>query len=112
MADALKRISKTKDKAFQDRCAYYMYAKAAVIMGQETPDADDLLLAKALWAGKVNFEDIARIVVTNFDIGTAVDSNSNPTESAIEWVIYSDDTGAKGFHQLALAYKSAGLIGA
>jgi len=112
MADALKRVSKTKDKAFQDRCAYYMYAKAAVIMAQETPDANDLLLAQALWAGKVNFEDIARIVVTNSDIGAAIDSDNNPAESAIEWVIYSDDAGAKGFHQLALAYKAAGLIGA
>lgn len=111
MADALKRISKTKDKAFQDRCAYYLWQKAAVIFSQQSPDADDLLLAKALWAGKVNFEDIARIVVTNPDIGSAIDSDSNPTESAIEWVVYSDDTGAKGFHQLALAYKAAGLIG-
>ena len=111
MADALKRISKSKDNAFQDRCAYYMYQKASAVFAQVTPDENDLLLAKALWAGKVNFEDIARIVVTNPDIGSAIDSDSNPAESAIEWVVYSDDTGAKGFHQLALAYKAAGLIG-
>ena len=111
MADALKRISKVKDKAFQDRCEYYMYAKAAVIFGQETPDADDLLLAKALWAGQVKVEDMARIVVTNSDIGAAIDAGNTPVESAIEWMVFSEDTGAKGFHQLALAYKSAGLIG-
>ena len=29
MTDALKRISKTKDQAFQDKCSYYMYQKAA-----------------------------------------------------------------------------------
>ena len=111
MADAGKRISKTKDAWFQDRCEYYMYQKAADIFAQETPDADDLLLAKALWAGQVNRQDIARIVVTNFDIGVAIDAGTAVLESAIEWMIYSEDTGAKGFHQLASAYKSAGLIG-
>ena len=63
MTDALKRISKTKDQAFQDRCSYYMYQKAAAVFAETTPDTDDLLLAGS-------------------------------------------------FHQLALAYKSAGLIGA
>ena len=111
MTDALKRISKTKDQAFQDRCSYYMYQKAAAVFAETTPDADDLLLAKALWAGQVNFEDIARIAVTNFDIGTAIDAGNTPAESDIEWIVYSEDVGARGFHQLALAYKSAGLIG-
>ena len=111
MADALKRISMSKDKAFQDRCAYYLWEKAKVVFTQETPDADDLLLAKVLWAGKVNFEDIARIAVTNPTIGASIDAGNTPTESDIEWVVYSDDVGAKGFRQLALAYKSAGLIG-
>ena len=54
MADALKRISMSKDKAFQDRCAYYLWERAKVVFTQETPDADDLLLAKALRAGQVN----------------------------------------------------------
>ena len=112
MADALKRISKVKDSAFKDRCTYYMYAKAAVIFADADPDADDLLLAKALWANQVNAEDIARIVVTNDSIGASIDADTAVDEGSIEWVIYSDDAGAKGFHQLALAYKSAGLIGA
>lgn len=111
MADAGKRISKTKDAWFQDRCEYYMYAKAAVIFAQEIPDANDLLLAKALWAGQVKPRDMARIVVTNYDIGAAIDAGTVVSESDIEWMVYSDDTDAKGFHQLAEAYKSAGLIG-
>lgn len=108
MANALKRISQTKDQAFQDRCAYYMYQKAAAIFAAAEPDADDLLLAKALWANKVQMQDMARIVVTNATIGAAIDAGNDPTESDIEYVIVT----ATSFHQLALAYKSAGLIGA
>jgi hypothetical protein len=111
MADALKRISKVKNKSFQDRCEYYMYQKAAAVFALGTPDVDDMLLAKALWAGQVKIEDMARIVVTNSDIGAAIDAGNTPAESAVEWMVFSEDAGAKGFHQLALAYKSAGLIG-
>jgi len=53
VVDALKRISKTKDPTFQDRCQYYTYQKASAVFAQETPDADDLLLAKAL--GNLDF---------------------------------------------------------
>ena len=108
MADAGKRISKTKDAWFQDRCEYYMYQKAAAVFAAGTPDADDLLLSKALWAGQVNRQDIARIVVTNASIGTAIDVGTEVSEGDVEYVIITDTA----FHQLALAYKSAGLIGA
>lgn len=108
MADALKRISKTKDAAFQDRCAYYMYQKAAAVFADATPDADDLLLAKALWAGQVKMEDMARIVVTNSTIGADIDTDTAPSEGDIEYVIVSGTS----FNELALAYKAAGLIGA
>lgn len=111
MTDALKRISKAKDQAFQDRCAYYMYEKAATVFEDGTPDADDLLLAKALWANQVNILDMARIVVTNATIGGAIDAGNAVSESDISWMITSEDAGAKGFHNLALAYKSADLIG-
>jgi len=107
MADALKRISKSKDKAFQDRCAYYMYQKAAAVFAQGTPDANDLLLAKALWAGQVKIEDMARIVVTNATIGATIDADGIPAEGDIEYVII---TGTS-FHELAESYKAAGLIG-
>lgn len=108
MTDALKRISESKDQAFQDRCAYYMYQKAAAIFAQEAPDANDLLLAKALWAGQVKLEDMARIVTTNATIGADIDAGYTPAETDIEYVIVTADM----FHQLAESYASAGLIGA
>lgn len=108
MADALKRISKVKSQAFQDRCAYYMYQKAATVFADGTPDADDLLLAKALWAGQVKMEDMARIVVTNSSVGADIDDDTDPSESDIEYVIITDTA----FNELATSYKSAGLIGA
>jgi hypothetical protein len=108
MADAMKRMNKTKDKAFQDRCEYYMYQKAAAVFAQGTPDANDLLLAKALWAGQVNVVDMARMVVTNSTIGTAIDADNAVSESDIEYVIIT----ATSFHDLAESYAAAGLIGA
>jgi len=108
MTDALKRISKTKDQAFQDRCTYYMYHKATAVFAESTPDADDLLLAKALWSNKVSMQDIAKIVVTNSTIGAAIDAGNEVSESDIEYAIVTSGS----YHQLALAYKSAGLIGA
>ncbi len=96
-----------KLKAFQDRCTYYMYQQAGVVFAQLTPDPDDLLLAKALWSGNVSMQDVARIVVTNATIGAAIDAGNTIAEGDIEYVILS--SGA--FHQMALAYKSAGLLG-
>jgi len=108
MADALKRMYMAKTDGFQKRCCWYMYQKAAVIFAQDPPDADDLLLAKALWANQVKLEDMAMIVLTNSTIGDAVDAGNAVTESDIEYVIITDTA----FHNLALAYKAAGLIGA
>ncbi len=108
MANAFKRIAASKDKAFQDRCFWYMHQKAAAVFAQETPDADDLLLAKALWAGQVKVEDMARIVLTNATIGAAVDSDTEVSEGDIEYVILS----STAFNDLAASYKAAGLIGA
>jgi len=108
MADAFKRIAKTKDKVFQDRCFWYMHQIAAAVFAQETPDADDLLLAKALWAGQVKTEDMARIVATNATIGAAIDAGNDVSDGDIEYVIIT----ATAFHDLATSYKAAGLIGA
>ena len=113
MANAIKRMNKAKNKGFQAMCEYYMYQKAGVIFSQETPDADDLLLAKALWANQVKIEDMARNVVTNTSIGAAIDSGNDPLESDIEWCISNDDSAdAQMFSKLAQSYKAAGLIGA
>ncbi len=107
MADSLKRIKKSRDKDFQDNCLYFMYEQAGVVFGQGTPDADDLLLAKALWANQVKPEDMARIVMTNATVGAKIDSGSAVPDSDIEYTIKTENK----FHDLALAYKSAGLIG-
>ena len=108
MADALKRISCTKNAPFQERCQYFMYQQAGVIFGQGSPDADDLLLAKAIWSNQVKAEDMARIVVTNATVGGKIDADQVPTDSEIEYVVMTENK----FHSLALAYKAAGLIGA
>ena len=108
MVDALKRISKAKDAAFQDRCTYYLYQKALMVINEATPDADQLLLAKAVVAGQVSIEDVSRIVVTNHDIGASIDADETPVESSIEYVILS----GTAFTELATSYKAAGLIGA
>lgn len=115
MADALKRIQMSNNTAFQNRCMYFMYEQSGVVLGQETPDVDDLLLAKAIWAGTVKPNDMVRIVLTNATIGAQVDADemldgvANPIlDSSIEYAINTEDK----FHALAIAYKSAGLIGA
>lgn len=108
MANAIKRMNKVDNTAFQKRCEYYMYQKAAAIFAASSPDADDLLLAKALWANQVQVKDMVRIVVTNTTIGAAIDAGTDVAESDIEYVIITDTA----FHNLALSYKAAGLIGA
>lgn len=108
MADALKRVQKSRSKKFQNKCLYFMYEQADVIFEDDTPDADDLLLAKALWAGQVKAEDMARIVMTNSTIGGKIDSDTTVPDSDIEYAVKTENK----FHDLALAYKSAGLIGA
>jgi len=112
MADSGKRIRMSKDAEFQNKCCWYMYQKAAAIFAQETPDTDDLLLAKALWAGQVDIEDMARIVLTNATIGAAVDAGNAVQEDWVEYAVTSDETDAKSFHNLAVSYRAAGLIGA
>lgn len=106
MADALKRIQMSENKAFQNQCMYFMYEQASVVFGQDTPDTDDLALAKAVWAGQVKPNDMARVVLTNTTVGGKVDTDHEITDSEIEYVVKTENK----FHDLALAYKSAGLI--
>lgn len=106
MADALKRIRMSENTAFQNRCMFFMYEQADIVFGQTTPDADDLSLAKAIWAGQVKPDDMARVVITNATVGSKVDVDQDIPDSDIEYVVKSDGK----FHDLALAYKAAGLI--
>lgn len=108
MADPIKRISMSRTKTFQDRCMYYMYEQAGVVFAQETPDPNDLLLAKAVWAGQVKAEDMARVTMTNTTIGPAIDAGNAVEDGWIEYAIKTENK----FHDLAEAYSAAGLIGA
>lgn len=122
MTDAIKRIAKSKDASFKDRCVYYMWEKADAVFAEESPYPNELAFAKALYANKVNYEDMSKIVVRNPTIGAKIDSDeklnpedvtlTNPIlESEIQWVVQSADAGARGFHNLADSYIAAGLIG-
>ena len=106
MADSLKRITKAKDKQFQDRVSFYMWQKANDVMDNENPDVNDLALAKAVIARQVNVEDMTMVVITNGTIGGSIDSDTAVPDSAIEYVV---DTENK-FHDLETAYKAAGII--
>lgn len=110
MADAIKRVGMSRNKPFQDRCMYFMYQQADTVFGQDTPDPDDLALAKALWAGQVKAEDMARVVMTNATIGGHIDNDetitdAEITDAEIEYVVVTENK----FHDLALAYSAAGL---
>lgn len=106
MADALKRITKAKSKQFQDKVAYYMWQQANVVLDQETPNVDDLALAKAIIARQVNMEDMTMVAMTNATIGSKIDSDTEIPDSDIEYVVVSENK----FNVLASAYKSAGII--
>jgi hypothetical protein len=106
MADALKRITAARDKEFQDRVSFYMWHKANTVLDDETPNADDLSLAKAIIARQVNAEDMTMVVITNSTVGAKVDAGNAVLDSEIERVVVSDTK----FHDLAEAYKAAGVI--
>ena len=106
MADALKRIQKARDKQFQDRVAFYMWQQANSVLDASNSDADDLELAKKIIARTVDVEDMAMVVITNATIGSDIDSDTNPTDSDIEYVVVTENK----FHDLATAYKAVGVI--
>jgi len=106
MADALKRQSYADHTAFQRRVAYYFWDQAKIVLADDTPDADDLAFAKAVYGGQVKIKDMCLTVITNTSIGTSIDNETEPTDSDIEWAVKTDNQ----FHNLALAYSAAGLI--
>jgi hypothetical protein len=107
MADALKRITAARDNDFKDRVSFYMWQQANAVLDNATPNADDLDLAKAILARQVNAEDMAMVAITNATIGAAIDAGTVPPDSDIEYVVMTENK----FHDLATAYKSAGVIG-
>ena len=109
MADALKRVGMSRYKPFQDRCMYFFYQHADTVFGQgQDADANDLALAKHIWAGSASREDMAFAVMSNSTIGGYID-NDNPdsiTDSDIEYAVVTEDR----FNQLAQSYSAAGMI--
>jgi len=106
MADSIKRQTMANNKPFQDRCEYYFYEHARVVLEDTTPDATDLAFAKAIWAGQVRILDMAKVVITNSTIGTAIDTDSSISESELAYVVSTEDK----FNALAESYLAAGLI--
>ena len=106
MADSLKRITAARDKQFQDRVSYFMWQQANAVLDTETPNEDDLALAKGVIARQINVEDMTMIVITNATVGIAIDAGNAVSDSEIEYVVATENK----FHDLALSYKAAGLI--
>lgn len=105
MADALKRQNYAEHKEFQQRAGYYFWLRSAAVLADASPDADDLKLAKAVYAGQVSLKDMGLTIITNTSIGTTLDGDGAPTDSDIEWAVITDNQ----FHKLAVAYVAAGL---
>lgn len=108
MVDALKRISKARNKPFQDQNEFYIRIKAESVFDQETPVPNELALAKAVYARTINREDIAMVAVQNADIGAAIDADIDPLESDIEWVWTGAESDA--FSDFADSLIAAGII--
>ena len=106
MADSVKRQTMANNKPFQDRCEYYFYEHARGILEASSPDTTDLAFAKAIWAGQVRILDMAKVVITNATIGTAIDTDSSIGESELAYVVSTENK----FNALAESYLAAGLI--
>ena len=106
MAVSIKRMTYAEEAGFQKRVGYYFWYQANAVLNQETPDATELAFAKAVYAGKVSKKDMCLTVITNSSIGTAIDSNSEPSDSDIEWAVTTNNQ----FGNLAKSYDAVGLI--
>lgn len=106
MADALKRITAARDKQFQGRVSFFMWQQANTVLDDPAPDADDLSFAKSILSRQVSAEDMAMVVMTNATVGGKVDADQDVPDSDIEFVVVTENK----FHDLAAAYKAAGLI--
>lgn len=104
--DSVKRVSYAKDAGFQKRVGYWYWVRASQVLDQETPDPDDLAFAKAVYAKKVDKEDMCMTVITNTNIGAALDSDGAIDEDDLEWAVITDNQ----FNKLAQSYIAAGLI--
>ena len=106
MANSLKRMLYAEEAGFQKKVAYYFWLRSNQIFALETPDATELLFAKEVYAGKIDKKDMCLTIITNTSVGSAIDSESEPIESDLEWAVITDNQ----FGKLAIAYDAAGRL--
>ena len=106
MIDSQKRMTFSYNKSFQERCKWFMYQHAKTVLENETPDTDDLKLAQNVWAGGLDYQNVALIMMTNATIGAHVDNDENITDSEIQYVITTENK----FNTIAQTLVAAGVI--
>jgi hypothetical protein len=83
-----------------------MYQHAKTVLEDETPDTNDLKLAQNVWAGGLDYQNVALIIMTNATIGSHVDNDENITDSEIQYVISTENK----FNTIAQTLVAAGVI--
>jgi hypothetical protein len=83
-----------------------MYQHAKTVLENATPDTDDLKLAQNVWAGGLDYQNVALILMTNVTIGAHVDNDENITDSEIQYVISTENK----FNTIAQTLVAAGVI--
>lgn len=83
-----------------------MYQHAKSILENATPNTDDLKLAQNVWAGGLDYQNVALILMTNATIGAHVDNDEPILDSEIEYVISTENR----FSIIAQTLISAGVI--
>lgn len=104
--DAIKRRNAIKSQTFKLQVSEYFYQKANEILLAETPDPDELAFSKAVFARRVQEEDMTRIVAYNSVIGSAIDSGIDIPDSDVAYSVLTESR----FTMLAQIYKAAGLV--
>ena len=113
MANAPKRMWVAQDQEFRDYCLFFMGEKATEVLLATTPNADDLALAKKVYAKAVSADNLAYLAVLSTALGNAIDSNVTVGQTFTISAAVADmiRTAIYGlFHTMALAYRAAGLL--
>ena len=95
MADSLKRITKAKNKQFQDRVNYYLWEKAREVLAAEkiTPgsqNVEELAYSKRIFANQAPVISAAMAIITQTTIGSAIDSDAVVSDTDIESAVKID----------------------
>lgn len=111
MVDSLKRISMANNPDFQKRCLVFMLEKAQAVLAQESPDADELKLAEALWTNNsLDFQKISFLVLGNPSIGNCCDAKQEITDNDLNYVMFTETLAENKFNQIAKIFSKLGVI--